>query len=251
MPRILIGGHTMHRTLKAIALATALSATAGSVAAQDFVFGWNPRSGDVWVDNRLADVNQYGYRYRDPFIDEMTRYYGAPRELVSDLLINRRWAPGDIYYACALAQVVGQPCRNVVNEWDRDHGQGWGVIAQRMGIKPGSAEFHRLKKGFIPTYDRWGRPIAIDDDLRIDFPNRGKGPKGTALIDHPGKSGGDHGNDHGNSGGDHGKQGHGKPTDHGNSGHGNSTGHGNGKSGGDHGNSGKGNAGKGKGHGKG
>lgn len=235
----------MHRTLKAIALATALSATAGGVAAQDFVFGWNPRSGDVWVDTRLSDINQYGYRYRDPFIDEMTRYYGAPRDLVSDLLINRRWAPGDIYYACALAQVVGQPCRNVVNEWDRDHGQGWGVIAQRMGIKPGSAEFHRLKKGFIPTYDRWGRPIAIDDDLRIDFPNRGKGPKGTALVDHPGKSGGDHGNGHGKSGGDHGNQGHG------NSGHGKSTEHGKGNAGGDHGNSGKGKSGKGKGHGKG
>ena len=242
----------MQRKLTALALAAALSATAGGVVAQDFVFGWNPRSGDVWVDNRLADVNQYGYRYRDPFIDEMTRYYGAPRDLVSDLLINRRWAPGDIYYACALAQVVGQPCRNVVNEWDRDHGQGWGVIAQRMGIKPGSAEFHRLKKGFIPTYDRWGRPIAIDDDLHIDFPNRGKGPKGTALVDHPGRSGGDHGhgNDHGNSGGDHGKQGHGKPAGHGNSGHGKPTGHGNDNAGGDHGNGGNGKSGKGKGHGK-
>ena len=235
----------MQRKLTAIALAAALSATAGGVVAQDFVFGWNPRSGDVWVDNRLADVNQYGYRYRDPFIDEMTRYYGAPRDLVSDLLINRRWAPGDVYYACALAQVVGQPCRNVVNEWDRDHGQGWGVIAQRMGIKPGSAEFHRLKKGFIPTYDRWGRPIAVDDDLRIDFPNRGKGPKGTALVDHPGRSGGDHGN------GDHGNQGHGKTTDHGNTSHGKPAEHGKGKSGGDHGNSGKGKSGKGKGHGKG
>ena len=246
----------MHRTLKAIALATALSATAGSAVAQDFVFGWNPRSGDAWVDTRLSDINQYGYRYRDPFIDEMTRYYGAPRDLVSDLLINRRWAPGDIYYACALAQVVGQPCRNVVNEWDRDHGQGWGVIAQRMGIKPGSAEFHRLKKGFVPTYDRWGRPIAIDDDLRIEFPNRGKGPKGTALVDHPGNSGGNHGNgrdnDNDNGNGNGNGNGHAKKSDHGNQGHGKSS-HGNQ----DKGNNGKGKSGskgspdKGKGHGKG
>ena len=246
----------MHRTLKALALAAALSTVAGGVAAQDFVFGWNPRSGDAWVDTRLSDINQYGYRYRDPFIDEMTRYYGAPRDLVSDLLINRRWAPGDIYYACALAQVVGQPCRNVVNEWDRDHGQGWGVIAQRMGIKPGSAEFHRLKKGFVPTYDRWGRPIAIDDDLRIEFPNRGKGPKGTALVDHPGNSGGNHGNgrdnDNDNGNGNGNGNGHAKKSDHGNQGHGKSS-HGNQ----DKGNNGKGKSGskgspdKGKGHGKG
>lgn len=167
----------MHRnhTIKALALALALSATTGSVAAQDYVFGWSPRTGDVWVDTRLGDINDYGYRYREPFIDEMTRYYGAPRDLVSDLLINRRWAPGDVYYACAIAQILGRPCRYVVDEWNRGHGQGWGVVAQRLGIKPGSTEFHRLKKGFVPTYDRWNRPIVLDRDLERDFPGRGKG----------------------------------------------------------------------------
>ena len=238
----------MHRTIKAIALAAALSAAAGGVVAQDFVFGWNPRSGDVWVDNRLSDINQYGYRYRDPFIDEMSRYYGAPRDLVSDLLINRRWAPGDVYYACAIAQVIGQPCRSVVNEWDRDHGQGWGVIAQRLGIKPGSAQFHRLKKGFVPSYDRWGRPIVIDNDLRIDFPKRGKGPKGTALFDHPGKPGKAMmpGNDKGRSmRSDQGKgNGNAKQDDYGNKGQ---------RPGGkaDRGDQGKGNSGKDQGGGKG
>lgn len=165
----------MYRSIKAIALAAVLSAVAGGAFAQDSTFAWNPRSGDAWVDSRLADINDYGNRYRDPFIDEMTRYYGAPRDLVSDLLVNRRWAPGDIYYACAIAQVVGQPCRYVVDQWSHDHGQGWGVLGQRLGIQPGSAEFHRLKKGFIPTYDHWNRPIVLDDDLRADFPGRGKG----------------------------------------------------------------------------
>ena len=167
----------MHRnhTFKALALALALSAAAGSAAAQDYVFSWSPRTGDVWVDTRLGDINDYGYRYREPFIDEMTRYYGAPRDLVSDLLINRRWAPGDVYYACAIAQIIGRPCRYVVDEWNRDHGQGWGVVAQRLGIKPGSDEFHRLKKGFVPSYDRWNRPIVLDRDLERDFPGRGKG----------------------------------------------------------------------------
>jgi hypothetical protein len=167
--------HASTRTLfRTIALAAALAATAGAVSAQEFVFGWNPRSGDAWVDQRLDDINQYGTRYREPFIDEITRYHGAPRDLVSDLLVRQRWAPGDVYYACAIAHVLGRPCREVVDEWNRDHGQGWGALAQRMGIKPGSPEFHRLKKGFVPTYDRWSRPIVLDDDLRRDFPDRGK-----------------------------------------------------------------------------
>lgn len=162
--------------LKGLVLALALT-TAGGAVAQDFVFSWNPRTGDAWIDTRLTDINRYGYRYREPFIDELVRYYGAPRALVYDLIVNKRWAPGDVYYACAIAQATGRPCREIVTEWQRDHARGWGVIAQRMGIKPGSAEFQRLKRGFVPTYDRWGRPIMIDDDLRKAFPDRSDGDK--------------------------------------------------------------------------
>lgn len=174
-----------HMNLKALALALAIGAVSAPLAAQDFAIGWNPRSGDVWVDQRLGDINNYGTRYRDPFVNEMVRYYGAPRDLVTDLLVSRNWAPGDVYYACSIAHILGIPCRNVVNEWDRNHGQGWGVVAQRMGIKPGSAEFHRLKRGFVPTYDRWGRPISLDADLERAYPNRGKG--NAMKSDGPGK----------------------------------------------------------------
>lgn len=165
----------MHDKLKTrfFALTASLAALLGPAAhAQDLPVGWDPRSGDGWVDAWLGDISRYGVRYREPFVDEMVRYYGAPRELVSDLLDRRGWTPGDVYYACALAQVLGRPCRYVVDEWDRDHADGWGGVAQRLGVKPGSAEFHKLKRGFVPTYDRWGRPITIDTELRRDFPNR-------------------------------------------------------------------------------
>jgi len=158
----------------AFAAAIAALTSTGNVAAQDFSFGWNPRSGDIWIDTQLDDVNRYGSRYRQPFVDEMVRYYGAPRELVSTLLVERNWAPGDVYYACAIAQILGRPCRYVVDIWERDHGQGWGNVARQLGIKPGSAEFHRLKRGFVPTYDRWARPIQIDEDLYRDYPDRAR-----------------------------------------------------------------------------
>lgn len=188
----------MHQHLKTFLLATALAASSGGALAQaafaqaafaeNFVFGWNPRTGDVWVDQTLADVNQYGGRYRDSFVDEMVRYYGAPRDYVSDLLVRQRWAPGDVYYACAIAQIVGRSCRYVAEEWQRDHGQGWGALAQRMGIKPGSAEFHRLKAGFAPTYQRWSRPLRADAG-----PGKAKA-KGKAgkPKDNPGKGHGKH-----------------------------------------------------------
>jgi hypothetical protein len=49
-------------------------------------------------------------------------------------VVTRRWAPGDIYYACAIAQTLGRPCRYVVDEWDRNHGKGWGALAKELGI---------------------------------------------------------------------------------------------------------------------
>lgn len=225
----------MHRKLTALALAAALAAAAGTAAAQDVTFSWNPRSGDVWMDTWLGDMNNYGYRYREPFIDEMVRYHGAPRDLVSDLLINRRWAPGDVYMACSIASIIGRPCRYVVEQYDRDRGQGWGVIAKRMGIKPGSAEFHRLKQGFVPTYDRWARPIRLDAQLERDFPNHGKGKGGGKPAHAGGKGSGK--SEHGGGHADHGPamQGKGKSGDHGN--------------GGQHGGAGKAKGGKGKGKG--
>lgn len=186
----------MHQHLKTFLLATALAATSGGAFAQDFVFGWNPRTGDVWVDQTLSDVNQYGYRYRDSFVDEMVRYYGAPRDYVSDLLVRQRWAPGDVYYACAIGQIVGRSCRYVAEEWQRDHGQGWGALAQRMGIKPGSAEFHRLKAGFTPTYQRWSRPLRAEP---------ARGPGKAKAKGKPGKAKGNPGKAKGNSGKGHDK----------------------------------------------
>lgn len=171
--------------------------------AQDFTFGWNPRSGDVWVDTWLGDINRYGGRYRDPFVDEMVRYHGAPRDLVVELLGPRRWAPGDVYFACTLASILGRPCRYVVEVWERDHGKGWGQVAKELGIKPGSPEFHRLKRGFVPSYDRWGRPIEIDDDLARDFPGRGRGA-GKHAHDAPSANGRSNGQGRG-QGGDKGK----------------------------------------------
>lgn len=153
------------------ALALPLAATA---TAQDFAYDWDPRSGDTWVDGHLGDINDYGRRHREPFIDELVRYRDAPRDLVADLLAERGWAPGDVYYACSLAQIVGRPCRRVVEEWERSHGEGWEALARRLGVAPGSPEFQRLKHGFVPSYQRWGRPLVLDDELRKAFPEHGK-----------------------------------------------------------------------------
>ena len=216
----------------ALGLGLGLASAAATTSAQ--TIGYDVRTGDVWVDARLGEINDYGRRHRDPFIDEMHGYYGAPRPLLVELLDRRGWAPGDVYYACAIAHALGLPCVDVVHEYDRHPGQGWGAVAQRMGIKPGSAAFHALKRGQVDTYGRWGQTVVIDRPVRVDWsrsgPGRGQGERDDDRRGPPQTRGHD------------GKAG--PASSHG--GRGNS-----GQRGNDNGNKGRGNNGKGNGNGKG
>ncbi|NZA25649.1 hypothetical protein H0E84_04580 [Luteimonas sp. SJ-92] len=160
--------HVRNR-IRALALALLLPLAAGAVA-QDYAHAWDPRSGDEWVDAQLTDINDYGRRHHAPFVDELVRYRGAPRDLVTDLLVERGWAPGDVYFACSIAQVIGRSCRYVIGEWDRSHGEGWGALASRLGVAPGSEEFLRLKQGVVSSYGRWARPLEPDAALREAAP---------------------------------------------------------------------------------
>jgi hypothetical protein len=165
----------MNNLLKSGLLASCLLA-AGVACAQDHAFEWNPRSGDAWIDRQLADINAYGGRYRGAFIDEMVRYHAAPREFVTELVTERNWAPGDVYYACALAQVVGRPCRAVVDAWGSGHADGWQAVARQVGVANRPDAATRLKQDITASYARWGRPLAkvVKTDAPKAEPAHGK-----------------------------------------------------------------------------
>ncbi|HET8819849.1 MAG TPA: hypothetical protein VFM73_09945 [Xanthomonadaceae bacterium] len=153
----------------ALAIAPVVPVPAAPQAAtQAFAFGWNPRTGDAAMDARLADINQYGDRYRAAFVDELVRYHAAPRALVDALLADEHWAPGDVYYACALAQAVGRPCRHVLEVWREMHASGWGEVAARLGVPVDSPAFARIADGVAASYVRWGRPLPDTDRPVVD-----------------------------------------------------------------------------------
>lgn len=150
----------LQRLRRSAALLVASLLLAGTASAQQTAFPWNPRSGDAWVDAQLADINAYGGRYRGAFIDELARYRAAPRDLVTELVDERNWAPGDVYYACALAQVLGRPCRSLVEAWGKFHDEGWAAVAEKAGIATRPEAMQRLKQAITGSYERWGRPLA-------------------------------------------------------------------------------------------
>ncbi|WP_242109006.1 hypothetical protein [Luteimonas aquatica] len=122
---------------------------------------WEARTGDAWVDRQLADINQYAARYRGAFLDELVRYHAAPRELVTELVMKRGWAPGDVYYACAVAQLVGKPCRAAVEAWQQGQADGWRAVAKQFGLgaqQPDASA--RMRQNIRDSFVRWGRPLA-------------------------------------------------------------------------------------------
>ncbi len=55
--------------------------------------------------------------------------------------------PSDAYMVLRLGEMSAKPTEYVIGKYKSGKGKGWGVIAQSLGIKPGSKEFHALKRG--------------------------------------------------------------------------------------------------------
>lgn len=166
-PRLRLQGLAMFAALVLLA-----AGSSAAFAQDDAAHAWDPRTGDAWTDARMADVNTYAARYPDAFVDELVRYFDLPRALADDLLGERRWAAGDVYYACALARVAGRPCRATLDAWAAGHAQGWAPIAEQLGVAPKSAEATRLRMAFVDSYGRWARPLPLDAGLAREVRNR-------------------------------------------------------------------------------
>ena len=55
--------------------------------------------------------------------------------------------PADAYIVLRLGEMSGRPTGYVVEKYSNNKGKGWGALAKSLGIKPGSEEFHALKRG--------------------------------------------------------------------------------------------------------
>jgi hypothetical protein len=56
-------------------------------------------------------------------------------------------SPADAYMVLRLGEMSGKPTDYVIRQYKAEKNKGWGALAQSLGIKPGSREFHALKSG--------------------------------------------------------------------------------------------------------
>ena len=111
---------------------------------------YNARTGDSSFDTALGDLNiQTTGKSLDEFISNLSISYNVPRIRIEDLLNKEKMTPADVYMTAGLARIINSPIDVVLKEYRANKGKGWGVIAKRLGIKPGSKEFHSLKNGSL------------------------------------------------------------------------------------------------------
>jgi len=72
--------------------------------------------------------------------------FGVP-EVQVQAVLGQVQRPADAFMVFQLGQMSGQPVERVVPVYQSHKSKGWGALAKELGIKPGSPEFHALKRG--------------------------------------------------------------------------------------------------------
>jgi hypothetical protein len=113
------------------ALSMVLLLASSAAAASDF----------AWVNdfNIQAQADPSGFRARIA-----ARFKIGDAQITA--VIGNVSSPADAYIVFRLGEMSQRPTDQVLREYKTSKGKGWGVIAKSLGIKPGSKEFHALKR---------------------------------------------------------------------------------------------------------
>jgi hypothetical protein len=131
----------------AVLLVIALLASTAPAHAFFWSLGYAAKSGDKELDVTLSNINREASSDKSAFALELSSLYRVPKVDIDSLLFEFKLSPADAYMTIRLSLLSGKPISVVVGEYKKNKGQGWGVIAKNLGIKPGSAAFHELKSG--------------------------------------------------------------------------------------------------------
>jgi hypothetical protein len=108
---------------------------------------FEPKTGDVEFDAVLGKLNLEAKGNINEFLTHLSISNELPVEKLEPLIIKEKMPPADVYMAVGISGITEIPIDKVIEMYKTNEGKGWGVIVKRLGIKPGSKEFHLLKQG--------------------------------------------------------------------------------------------------------
>ena len=109
------------------------------------------------LDGFLSSLNVQARADLPGFKAKLSAQFGVPLPRIEAIVAQVK-LPGDAFMCLELGRMAHRPPETVVRTYQRGKGKGWGVLAKELGIKPGSAEFHALKRGDLTFTGEPGRP---------------------------------------------------------------------------------------------
>lgn len=111
------------------------------------------------LDGFLKSVNHRALSDIKNFNDMLSRQFGIPVPDV-EAIVRSVPNPADAFMILQLGEMAHVAPAVVLQKYQRSKGKGWGNLARELGIKPGSPEFHALKRGNLSfTGERGGNAM--------------------------------------------------------------------------------------------
>lgn len=98
------------------------------------------------LDTFLSGLNIRARADMDNFGGKLSAQFNIPLPQVR-AIIKTVPLPADAFMCLQLSQIINKPPERVIQIYNSNKKKGWGAIAKELGIKPGSAAFHALKRG--------------------------------------------------------------------------------------------------------
>lgn len=98
------------------------------------------------LEDFLSRVNIQARTDLRQFTAKVSAQFSVPQVQVQAVL-KKVSQPADAFMVFQLGQMSQRPPTEVMQVYQDNRHRGWGVIAQQLGIRPGSAAFHALKRG--------------------------------------------------------------------------------------------------------
>ncbi len=126
--------------MKTITILIAVALTQAAIG-QELTTAYN--TGDADMDTHLSEINESASSDYEAFKDKLSENSEITDEEIDRYINEENMEPADIYYASVLSSASDRSVSEVVGMYKEK--KGWGAVAQELGIKPGSEEFHELK----------------------------------------------------------------------------------------------------------
>jgi hypothetical protein len=130
------------------------------------------------LDTFLDNLNVQGTANRSGFVTSISSHFGVPYSDV-EMIVGTTGSLADAFMIFQLGRMTGFSRDRIMGVYGSSKGRGWGVMAQELGIKPGSEQFHALKRGdFGFSMDRSGKGGDQGKGGNEHSGGTGKGPGG-------------------------------------------------------------------------